>query len=178
MFSMLKEAMNRRGLSLSCNSFMSDFELNIRNSFLSFFPDVVAHGCVFHYAKAVVGQVNKRGFKQDFADVKKNGAFCGLIRAILGLPYVPLQKLNQGIRNLYIICRRLKGKQRSFGMKMIKYVEKYWVRGSHLPVTWNVYKSDSVSTNNHSEGYNRKLGSKLKPHPNFYAVSKVIKTGV
>ena len=168
MFSMLKECLSRRGLSLSAQYFMSDYELNIKNSFMSFFPNTECKGCLFHYAKAVVGQVNKRGFKQDFSDVKKNGTFCGFIRAILGLPQVPLQRLNQGIRNLYIICRRLTGKQRSFGIKMIKYVEKVWIRGNHKPVSWNVHKEETVSTNNNSEGYNSKLGRKIKPHPNFY----------
>ena len=123
----------------------------------------------------MVGQVHKRGFKQDFSDVRKNGAFCGFIRAILGLPYVPLERLKEGIRNLYIICRRLTGKQGIFGIKMIKYVEKYWIRGNHRPVTWNVYKSETVSTNNNLEGYNSKLGNKLKQHPKFYALCGEIK---
>ena len=84
-------------------------------------------GCIFHFAKAVVAQVQKRGFKQEFSDVKKYGSFCGFIRAILGLPYVPIEILNEGIRNLYIICRRLTGKQRAFGIKMINKddVEKF-----------------------------------------------------
>ena len=175
LFSMLKECLSRRGLIMSAQFFMSDFELNIKNSFMEFFPQTEVKGCVFHFAKAVVGQVHKRGFKQDFSDVRKNGAFCGFIRAILGLPYVPLERLKEGIRNLYIICRRLTGKQRTFGMKMIKYVEKYWIRGNHRPVTWNVYKSETVSTNNNSEGYNSKLGNKLKQHPNFYALCGELK---
>ena len=72
LFSMLKECLSRRGLSLSAQYFMSDFELNIKNSFMSFFPDTECKGCLFHFAKAVVGQVNKRGFKQEFSDVRKN----------------------------------------------------------------------------------------------------------
>ena len=51
---------------------------------------------------------------------------------------------------------------------MIKYVEKFWIRGNHKPVTWNVHKAETVSTNNNSEGYNSKLGRKLGQHPNFY----------
>lgn len=133
---------------------------------MEFFPQTEVKGCVFHFAKAVVGQVHKRGFKQDFSDVRKNGAFCGFIRAILGLPYVPLEFVHH--------FRRLTGKQRTFGMKMI-IVEKYWIRGNHRAVTWNVYKSETVSTNNNSEGYNSKLGNKLKQHPNFYALCGELK---
>ena len=66
---MVKECLSRRGLTLAAQYFMSDFELNIKNSFMSFFPDTAVKGCIFHFAKAVVAQVQKRGFKQEFSDV-------------------------------------------------------------------------------------------------------------
>ena len=34
------------------------------------------------------------------------------------------------------------------------------------PVSRNVHKEETVSTNKNSEGYNSKLGSKIKQHPN------------
>ena len=108
LFSMMKECLSRRGLSLSAQYFMSNFELNFKNSFMSFFPNVECKGCLFHYSKAVISEVNKHGFKQDFSDVKKNSTFFGFIHAILGLPHVPLQRLNEGIRNclprLQLLC--------------------------------------------------------------------------
>ena len=61
---------------------------------------------------------------------------------------------------LYLICRRLTG------IKMIKYVGKVWITGSNKPVSRNVHKEEIVSTNKNSEGYNSKLGSKIKQHPN------------
>ena len=40
MFSMLKEALSRRGLSLSAEFFMSDFGINICESFMRIFEDI------------------------------------------------------------------------------------------------------------------------------------------
>ena len=175
MFSMLKEALSRRGLELSAEYFMSDFEINIRQSFMKYFPTVMVKGCIFHYAKAIVGKVNKKGFKAEFSDLKNHGAFNAFVRAILGLPYVPLIRLNEGIRNLYILCKKLHNKQRKFGISMIKYVESVWVRGNYPPITWNVANHDGAATNNASEAHNRKLGAKFKPHPNFYSFCGEIK---
>ena len=50
---------------------------------------------------------------------------------------------------------------------MIKYVGKVWITGSNKPVSRNIHKEETVSTNKNSEGYNSKLGSKIKQHPNF-----------
>ena len=44
MFSMVKEALSRRGISLAAEFFMSDFEHNIRESFMNYFPTVQV-GC-------------------------------------------------------------------------------------------------------------------------------------
>jgi hypothetical protein len=92
MFSLVKYALADRGLSLSAEFFMSDFELNIRNSFSSLFPEVTPKGCHFHFAKAIFSKVTKNGLKSDYSDAK-NGKFGGFVRACIGLPYVPLDRL-------------------------------------------------------------------------------------
>ena len=176
MFSMVKEALSRRGISLAAEFFMSDFEHNIRESFMNYFPTVQVKGCLFHYGKAIVSKVQKRGFKSAFTNFKDNGPFCAFIRCILGLPYIPVQRMNEAIRNLYILCRKLHGKQRSFGLSMIKYVMSTWIQGSFPVITWNVFNYDGVNTNNNSEAYNSKLGAKLKPHPNVYFLFKELKS--
>ena len=58
MFSMLEEALESRGLKLSAQYFMSDFEVAIRDSFTSHFPEVTPKGCLFHYSKAVLSKVS------------------------------------------------------------------------------------------------------------------------
>ena len=131
MFSMLKEALGSRGLELSAQYFMSDFEVAIRNSFTSHFPDVTPKGCLFHFSKAILSKVSKSGFKSDYS--KTSPQFGSFIRAILGLGYVPLYRFKEALRNLYVIAKRLSGRQRKFSRRMIEYVEKVWVNGNFPP---------------------------------------------
>ena len=60
---LLKENLECRGLEMSATYFMSDFEIAIKDSFLSFFPDVEAKGCLFHFSKAIISKVARNGFK-------------------------------------------------------------------------------------------------------------------
>ena len=60
---------------------------------------------------------------------------------------------------------------------MIDYVSKYWINGSFPPISWNMYQHSGEVTNNHSEGYNFRLGNnqKLGKHPNVYRFVNQIK---
>ena len=50
-FSLLREALEQRGLSLSSEWFMSDFEVAIKQEFVHQFPAVKPKGCSFHFSK-------------------------------------------------------------------------------------------------------------------------------
>ena len=60
---------------------------------------------------------------------------------------------------------------------MIDYVSKYWINGSFPPISWNMYQHSGEVTNNHSEGYNFRLGNnqKLEKHPYVYRFVNQIK---
>ena len=48
--------------------------------------------------------------------------FGGFVRACIGLPYVPLERINEGVQNLKIIAKELpKKKIKVFAMKLIEY---------------------------------------------------------
>ena len=49
MFSLLKENLESRNLEMSALFFMSDFEIAIRDSFVSHNPGIEAKGCIFHF---------------------------------------------------------------------------------------------------------------------------------
>ena len=66
MFTLLKNALEDEGLELSAEYFMTDFEVAIRDSFLSTFTGIEAKGCAFHFAKAILTKVSKSGFKSDY----------------------------------------------------------------------------------------------------------------
>ena len=60
---------------------------------------------------------------------------------------------------------------------MIEYVSKYWINGNFPPTSWNMFQHSGEVTNNHSEGYNYRLGNnqKLGKHPNVYRFVSQIK---
>ena len=171
MFSLLKESMEKLGLELSATHFMSDFELAIRDSFMSTFPGIEVKGCAFHFSKAILSKVSKSGFKGDYQNCAEFAAF---VRAIFGLAYVPLSRLAEAVRNLFILAKRLDDRQAKFALVMIEYVQKTWINGSFPPQTWNMFQHEGQTTNNFSEGYNFRLGNKktISKHPNFFQVSK------
>ena len=90
---------------------------------------------------------------------------------------IPLPRLREGLRNLFILAKRLIGRQRKFAKKMVEYVSKYWINGSFPPNSWNMFQHSGEVTNNHSEGYNFRLGNnqKLGKHPNVYRFVNQIK---
>ena len=114
-----------------------------------------------------MSKVSKSGFKGDYQNCPEFSAF---IRATLGFAYVPIQRLAEAIRNLFILAKKLNDRQASFALAFLKYLEKTWINGSFHPSTWNMFKHDGVTTNNSSEGYNFRLGNKKKicRHPNFF----------
>ena len=133
-----------------------------------------AKGCAFHYSKAVLSKVARSGFKGDY---QTSPEFTCLVRAIFGLAYVPLARLAEALRNLYILAKKLDDRQAKFAVVLIHYVERTWINGSFPPETWNMFQHQGETTNNHSEGYNFRLGNKknIGKHPNFYQWVETIK---
>ena len=61
LFGSVKRALEDRKLELSAQTFISDFEHNIRITFTDHFPSVEPRGCYFHYGKAIWSRVKKGG---------------------------------------------------------------------------------------------------------------------
>ena len=150
---------------------MSDFENNIRKSWAENFPSVSPKGCHFHFAKAIWSIVKKMGMKSQYSAANKNPKFGTFIRCVIGLPFVPLERLNEGFQNLERIGSKVKGqKSKDFVKYLLDYIERVWMNGHFEREVWNMYNHRGVTTNNNAESLNSKLGSKnkLKSHPNPY----------
>ena len=115
------------------------------------------------------GKYSKAGFEK----------LAGLVRSAIGLPYVPLEMIRNGdaMNVLKKIAKELKGKQRKFANDFVKYVEKVWIKGNYSLESWNFYNHRGITTNNHHEGYNYRIGQRkgLPSRPNPYLLIGVIR---
>ena len=129
LFGLLRQTLEHhsRRLSLSAEWFMSDFENNIRKSWAENFPSVSPKGCHFHFAKAIWSIVKKMGMKSQYSAANKNPKFGTFIRCVIGLPFVPLERLNEGFQNLEKSGRKVKGqKSKDFVKYLLDYIERVW----------------------------------------------------
>ena len=59
----------------------------------------------------------------------------------------------------------------------IDYFYRQWLNNSNIPINlWNHFDNYGPRTNNHVEGYNRKLGTNIvNDHPNVYSLINTLK---
>ena len=87
-----------------------------------------------------------------------NENLTALIRAAIGLAYVPLERMAEGFKVLEELAKEVKKGQKESAQKFIKYMKKTWQK-SYPPKTWNYYMHSGANTNNHQEGYNSRLNN-------------------
>ena len=110
----------------------------------------------------------------------KNFKLNNLVRAAMGLPFVPIERIENGeaIHVLEDLANEIEeSKVKKFAAGFIKYIKKTWINGNYGLATWNLFLHQGVTTNNYAEGYNSKLRHKkvLGLHPNVYLLASVIK---
>ena len=59
----------------------------------------------------------------------------------IGLPYVPLERINEGLDILKQAANEITGEAsvKKFAIRFVKYIEQTWINGSYAPPTWNYY---------------------------------------
>ena len=113
-----------------------------------------------------------------YSDSKNFPKFGSFVRAVIGLPYVPLERLEEAFRILQKLGRDNTEKRKKFCKIMLDYLRRTWLDGVIPREVWNMYEHSGVATNNHAEGYNFKMGAKHKiaKHPNPYTLVDEIRT--
>ena len=113
----------------------------------------------------------------DYMDVKNYPKFGTFVRAVIGLPYVPLERLDEAVKVLNKLVKANTGKRKKFCANMMEYLDRQWMNGNIPRAVWNMFDHRGVTTNNHAEGYNYKMGAKNKisKHPNPYTLADEIR---
>ena len=122
--------------------------------------------------------MKKKNRAVDYSNVKDYPKFGSFIRAVIGLPYVPLNRIEEAMEILRRMRRSTTGPRRKFSKDLISYLQRTWLDGSIPREVWNMFDHKGVATNNHAEGFNSKIGAKkhLSKHPNPYTLVEEIKT--
>ena len=122
--------------------------------------------------------MKKAGLQTFYSLRSKEPKFGTFIRLIFGLPFVRIDDLNRGMKNIERISQMLnEEKCKNFATDVILYVKAQWINGSVKPELWNMFMHNGARTNNYCEGYNYKLGAKkmLHKHPNVYILASSIR---
>ena len=98
----------------------------------------------------------------DYTNIKEYPKFGSFVRAVIGLPYAPLERLEEAVDVLKKLARAVSGQRRKFCCHMLKYLRKTWLDGGIPRQLWNMYQHRGVTTNNHAEAFNLKWGQKRK----------------
>jgi hypothetical protein len=93
-----------------------------------------------------------------YTDAKTYPKFGHFIRAVIGLPFAPLERLEEAMVIISRIAKANTGSRERFCNHMIKYLRKTWLDGSIPREVWNMYRHPGVTTNNHAEVVFLKIG--------------------
>ncbi|XP_066585189.1 uncharacterized protein [Prorops nasuta] len=165
-FKFLKESVLK---DFNVNSFMTDFELGLRNAIKVVYSNCKLKSCFFHYVHDVRKYANKlrlfRALEIQKIEIRIKGIF--LLRKMQNLPLLPASSIEIGYA---IIKENLNANKELLAIpqfrKLFVYINNFWLKkiGVH---TLSVYQMD-VKTNNNQERYHRSLNDLMKHRPTFY----------
>ena len=90
----------------------------------------------------------KMGMKSQYSASKKNPKFGTFMGCVIGIPFVPLRRLEEGFNNLKRIGNRVKGqKSKEFVEYLLQYIDRVWMNGPFERDLWNMYDHRGVTTN-------------------------------
>ena len=148
---------------------MGDFELAIKQAVDLSFPMSNFKGCYFHFSQAIMRKFQALGLQMAYRNNEEAKRF---LRKTAGLAFVP-------IRFVRLACQGVKASVPAHLQRIeefVEYFESTWLVGSFPLQMWNVHENQDYRTNNHLEGWHKRLKNLVgKAHPNIYEFVEVIK---
>jgi hypothetical protein len=142
---------------------VSDFEKGILNGLRLVFKKVSFHGCAFHWTQALFRRLLKyEGLSKLYLSRTKIQQLC---RKMMSLHLLRHSKIRKAFIMLSREMKKLENQQLN---KWCNYIEKQWINFSfYPPKLWSVYMQ-SVRSNNHAEGWHRRINEDGHASMNFY----------
>ena len=98
----------------------------------------------------------------DYSNANMYPKFGSFVRAVIGLPFTPLKRLDEAMSILEKMAKATSGPRKKFCHHLLNYLRSTWLDGSIPQEVWNMYQHQGVTTYNHAEVFNSKKGAKKK----------------
>ena len=161
LFAILSDAMDNLMLQPQFQRVTSDFELAMIQAVKAQFSFVSVKGCFFHYAQAIWRKVQTLGLQDEY---KSNPDLNEMVSKMLALSLCPIQFVRVSWSSIKSAAPQVHNID-----ELCKYYEDTWLNGSFPIASWNHYATEGPRTNNHVEGWHKKLNVAAgKTHPNVF----------
>ena len=172
-YSRLLELVKRKTVSLELNlspsKFLGDFELAIKQAVDLCFPLADFKGCYFHFSQALMRKFQALGLRVAYRSDEEAKQF---LRTTAALAFVPIRFVRLAWQGIKASAPTHLPRIEEF----VEYFESTWLVGNFPVQMWNVYENEDYRTNNHLEGWHKRLKCLVgKSHPNIYEFVEVMK---
>ena len=170
-FGKIKQHGIKLELVLNPKSIMTDMELGAIKAFKLFWSEAKILACLFHVGQAWFKKFSKLGFKQAYVDDKRITEW---FRKVFAMTLVPSSLVDDYWESVIMVeYNSLKGEFPKL-TDFVEYIIENYFEGSFPKTMWCHFETVGNKTNNHLEGYNKKLrnfvGAKA---PNIFKAVKV-----
>ncbi len=153
--------------------FLIDFELEVKNAIRIIFPQSEIKGCLFHFAQALIRNLQNFGLTDSYRD---DNEFKRLVRRSASLTFLPLEDISDAW-NLIMENAPQLDETNDITKYMDYFVENWMDNENRFPKSmWNHYMNYGTRTVNHLEGWhntlNRLCGSS---HKNIFEFIRILK---
>ncbi|CAF1603396.1 unnamed protein product [Adineta ricciae] len=164
LFQRLKEEAIRKNKIFKPKRIVSDFELALVSAVHTEFPNSLHSGCYFHFLQAIHRNIANLGLASEYKENETIREQCRQLMALSLMPPAEVEKQFKRIRALSSDSLD----------DLFTYFQRQWINGN-VPLTlWNANEYDD-RTNNISEAFNRRFGSRIeKRHPNIWTFIRLI----
>ena len=143
-----------------------DFEQAMIASIQMNFPEAQISGCNFHFNQCMWRNLQNFGLTADYTN---NEEIRLHIRMCAALAYLPIDDVEDGW-----ICTQQTSPNHEKLTRFYDYFVSQWLENDNITKEmWNCHKQRHRS-NNALEGWNNRLNTLIRPHPNVYQLIKCL----
>ncbi|CAF1140680.1 unnamed protein product [Adineta steineri] len=166
LFQRLKHEAEVLGMQFQPTNIVSDFETALMPAVRQEFSEAIHTGCLFHFIQTVHRKIMSLGLNDDYTRCAETREQC---KQLIALSLMPVHEVERQFGRLRNIAS-------SSLDDLFIYFHRQWINGNVPLAMWNFHELNH-RTNNISEAYNRRFGSRiLKKYPNVWTFIQLIQS--